>query len=157
MRWCNKPIKRQLPSFLSQKMRFFSKRDESIEVDCRTLATCAQRDSFVLQQWQSPRSWNMKRDFNSNVYTILYSIPSKLWKICAFWVLNPRQTEWSLAKQCTCSLKCWKVMPQTCRNWANCNFRVQCQRIMLVYRELLTGRSTCIQRTREIQRRHTPY
>ena len=34
--------------------------------------TCS-RDSLVHQQWHSPSSWNMKRDFYSDVYTIFVS------------------------------------------------------------------------------------
>ena len=32
------------------------------------------RDSLVHQQWHSPSSWNIKRGFYSDVYTILYRI-----------------------------------------------------------------------------------
>ena len=36
----------------------------------QNLATCALGDSLVHQQWHSPSSWNMKRDFYLDVYTI---------------------------------------------------------------------------------------
>ena len=55
----------------------------------------------------------IKRDFYSDVYTILNMIQLTKWTICAFQVLNPRQ--WFLAKQC--SLKNgWKSMPKKCLN-----------------------------------------
>ena len=46
------------------------------------LATCALRDSLVHQQWHSPSSWNIKRDFYSDVYTILRYILTRRNTIC---------------------------------------------------------------------------
>ena len=74
----------------------------------QNLATCALGDSLVHQQWHSPSSWNIKRDFYWDVNTILNQILLTIWTMCAFRVLKPRQ--WSLAKQS--SLKRWKVMPK---------------------------------------------
>ena len=42
------------------------------------VATCALGDSLVHQQWHSPSSWNMKRDFYLDVYTILNRINMRI-------------------------------------------------------------------------------
>ena len=39
------------------------KRNESTEGDRKNLATCALGNSLIHQQWHSPSSWNIKRDF----------------------------------------------------------------------------------------------
>ena len=62
--WCNTPTKLQFQSILTQKVLMLSKYYESTEVDGRTwLTNCALGDSLVHQQWHSPSSWNIKRDF----------------------------------------------------------------------------------------------
>ena len=38
------------------------------------MATHALGDTLIYQQWHSPSSWNIKRDFYSDVYTILNQI-----------------------------------------------------------------------------------
>ena len=51
-----------------------SKRYESTEVDRRTWLHVPSGDSLVHQQWHSPSSWNIKRDYYIDVYTILIRI-----------------------------------------------------------------------------------
>ena len=49
-----------------------SKRYESTEVDCRTQLIFALEHSLIHQHWHSSTSWNIKKDFYLDVYTILY-------------------------------------------------------------------------------------
>ena len=37
------------------------------------LATCTLVDSLVHQQWQSPISWNIKKETSSKIYTTFYT------------------------------------------------------------------------------------
>ena len=47
-----------------------SKRYESTDVDRRTWLYVPLCDSLVHQQWHLPSSWNIKKDFNYDVYAI---------------------------------------------------------------------------------------
>ena len=73
---------------------------------------------------------NTKRDFYSDVYTILNRILLSIWTICAFRVLNPRH--WSLAKQFIVEKRWLKIdapkVPKT--NWTQkgwCNKATELQ------------------------------
>ena len=77
-----------------------SKRYESTEVDRRTWLHVPSGTPWSTSS-DTHQVVEIKRDFYSDVYTILNQIEFTVWTICAFRVLNPGQC--SLAKESSIS------------------------------------------------------